>query len=189
MLFETERLRAGCWNDVNCDEVFAIYSDPEVTRWLNGPDATLAITKKRIADYERRHQHLQQSRPPGADGFVFGIWPVSFKPTGQYAGTMMMKPLPDAEGGATNDIEVGWHFGQPFWGQGLATEAARKLLEIGFESGIAQLHAVMLPENGASQKVAQRLGMTHVGQADAYYGVHVEHFKITKSDWAAAAER
>lgn len=50
------------------------------------------------------------------------------------------------------------------WGQGIATQAAQELLEIGFtELGLHRIWASCLPENPASSRVLEKVGMRKEG--------------------------
>jgi RimJ/RimL family protein N-acetyltransferase len=58
-------------------------------------------------------------------------------------------------------VEVGWRLARGAWGRGLATEAARAALAFGFEEqGMAEIVAIVQPENVRSLRVAEKLGMT-----------------------------
>ena len=62
-------------------------------------------------------------------------------------------------------------YAQPYWGKGLATESARAALAYGFEkAGLDRIMAVAVPENVASQRVMQKIGMTGGDITTAYYG-------------------
>jgi RimJ/RimL family protein N-acetyltransferase len=68
-----------------------------------------------------------------------------------------------AFGGRTH-VELGYHFTRKAWGQGLATEAARASVGLAFRhTDAAEVIALIRPENGPSQRVARRLGMTVQG--------------------------
>jgi [ribosomal protein S5]-alanine N-acetyltransferase len=57
--------------------------------------------------------------------------------------------------------EIGYHLRRDFWGQGLATEAARACRDWGFEHLKAnRLISLIRPENLPSRRVAERNGMT-----------------------------
>jgi [ribosomal protein S5]-alanine N-acetyltransferase len=58
-----------------------------------------------------------------------------------------------------------WYLVQPeSWGRGIATEAARRLLDLGFgELGLHRLWATCLPENPASARVLEKIGMRKEG--------------------------
>jgi len=59
--------------------------------------------------------------------------------------------------------------GKPYWGKGLATEAARAAVQFGFQSlGLERIVALASVENGASQRVIQKLGMSLVEQLNIW---------------------
>lgn len=59
-------------------------------------------------------------------------------------------------------VDVGYRFRREYWGQGLATESARPFLEYGFkEVGVDRLWAAVMPDNGASIRVLEKLGMQY----------------------------
>ncbi len=58
----------------------------------------------------------------------------------------------------------GYCFARPAWGQGFATEAARLILDFGFETlGIHRVRAGCDSENAASLRVLEKLGMRREG--------------------------
>jgi RimJ/RimL family protein N-acetyltransferase len=80
-------------------------------------------------------------------------------------GSAALKPLEDTG----PEIEVGYHLGRAHWGRGYATEAARGLLQHGFERlGLARIVAVVDPENTRSLAVVARLGMRAEGPCRCY---------------------
>ena len=65
---------------------------------------------------------------------------------------------------AEDGYEFGYWLGKPFWGQGYATEAARRLAEYAFEVlGLENLHAGWFYDNPASGHVLAKLGARHNG--------------------------
>jgi ribosomal-protein-alanine N-acetyltransferase len=63
-------------------------------------------------------------------------------------------------------FEFGYWLGKPFWGQGFATEAARRLVTFAFEElGLARVHAGWFHDNPASGHVLAKLGARHNGSA------------------------
>ena len=170
-VFETDRLLAGRWDPQLANQAFAIYGDPEVTQWIGG------VTESSIDTMRARIETLIERNAKWPK--CWGSWPTFLKQSRQLVGALLMKPLPDADGNFTPDIEIGWHLGRSYWGHGYATEGGRKMIDIAFnELGIKELSAVTALDNARSQNVARRLGMKHVGQTDAYYGQTVELFKI-----------
>ena len=58
-------------------------------------------------------------------------------------------------------VEIGWRLAAEFWGQGLATEGARAVLQFGFdELKLAEIVALTVPANRRSRRVMEKLGMT-----------------------------
>jgi RimJ/RimL family protein N-acetyltransferase len=67
----------------------------------------------------------------------------------------------DVEGESV--VEVGWSVDPERWGEGFAGEAAGASIEWGFElAGLARIVSFTMVENEASQRVMQKLGMSHV---------------------------
>ena len=94
-------------------------------------------------------------------------------------GTAVLKHLPDGEGAPTPDVEVGWHLHPDHWGRGLATEAARAMVEHGFATiGLDEIHAVAWAGNEPSFAVMERLGMTRQGTTDRWYGVTLDWWRL-----------
>jgi RimJ/RimL family protein N-acetyltransferase len=60
--------------------------------------------------------------------------------------------------------ELGYWIGVPYWGKGYATEAARAMVQYGFET--LQLHRIFashFANNSASARVLRKIGMHHEG--------------------------
>lgn len=65
---------------------------------------------------------------------------------------------------AHQHAELGYWLGVPFWGRGYATEAARAMIEYGFETlGLHRIYASYFPENIASGHVLRKIGMKREG--------------------------
>jgi RimJ/RimL family protein N-acetyltransferase len=57
-------------------------------------------------------------------------------------------------------MEMGWNTYRPFWGQGIANEAAAAVLQYAFEvRREPKVWALIGPGNASSRRVAERLGM------------------------------
>ncbi len=90
--------------------------------------------------------------------------------------------------------ELGYWIGVPHWGQGYATEAARRLVDWGFGAlGLNRIYATHFAENPASGRVMQKAGMRHEGVLRQ----HVFRFDrprdlvcygILREEWSAARE-
>ena len=91
----------------------------------------------------------------------FGMWAAEERETGRFVGRI---GLHYPEGWP--DRELGWALSRQFWGQGLATEAARAAGDYAFrELGWSHLISLIMPGNARSIRVAERLGATADGVA------------------------
>ena len=163
---ETERLflRPFAWEDLSVHHRL-IGSDPQVT-W-NKKALTLEESE---AALKRRMQHWVEHG--------FGMWVVEEKASGSLLGHAGLQMLE-----ATEDIELGYYFGRPAWGRGIATEAGAACVRYGFETlGLEQILAVVRPENQGSQRVLSKLGFQHA--RDAYhYGFDVQVWRIGRTEF------
>jgi RimJ/RimL family protein N-acetyltransferase len=99
------------------------------------------------------------------DGPGLGFWSLfaHAEPT-RYLGWVSLTPLDHTE-----FIEIGYRLVRGAWGQGYATEAARRVLEYGFATlALPQIVAIVHPENLRSQAVMPRLGLHPAG-------THIHH--------------
>ena len=96
-----------------------------------------------------------------------------FEPTGESLSSKASSPV----GAITlrlnpvhQHAELGYWIGVPYWGHGFATEAARRLMEFGFdELSLHRVHAHYLTRNEASGRVLTKLGMRHEGTIREYF--------------------
>jgi RimJ/RimL family protein N-acetyltransferase len=163
-ILETERLRLRAFRESDIDDYAALNADPEVMRFLGGP-----------WDRGRAWRHLafllghwQLGRP--------GMWAVELKETGAFVG---MVGFAEPEGWP--GFELAWRLARRWWGSGFATEAARAALDHAFT--VLQKDRVIsliLPENLASLRVAERIGeslqshIEHTGRTFLCYGIDRE---------------
>ncbi len=65
------------------------------------------------------------------------------------------------------EIELGFRLAKAYWGRGYATEAARAWVAHGFDVlGLDRIVAATHPENAASQRVLEKVGMRFEAMAD-----------------------
>ena len=157
----TSRLVLRPFRAEDLEAAHAMWSDPEVGRWIGGP-----------------HEHLQQSIDElqghldhqARHGFAF--WAAEERATGRLVGEVGLMLLE----GRGPEVEIGWCLTRPAWGRGLAAEAAEAWLRAGFDLlGLDRVVAVVLPENARSRRVCERLGMREHGLRQAYGAEHAEY--------------
>jgi RimJ/RimL family protein N-acetyltransferase len=90
----------------------------------------------------------------------YGTWAAERKADGVLIGRIgLWKP----EGWP--GVEVGWKLARHAWGNGYATEGARASIEWGWEMlDVPTLISLIHPQNHASMRVAERLGMHRARQ-------------------------
>jgi RimJ/RimL family protein N-acetyltransferase len=69
-----------------------------------------------------------------------------------------------AVGEAPRAAELGYWIGRPFWGEGYATEAARRVVRFGFrELALDRVRSSCLVRNPASRRVLEKVGFKATG--------------------------
>jgi ribosomal-protein-alanine N-acetyltransferase len=87
-----------------------------------------------------------------------GLWATIYKETETFIGRCGLLPWNIDD---VMEVEVAYLIDKSYWGQGLATEAAMGILQYGFEQlNLTRLICLVDPGNIASQKVAEKIGMT-----------------------------
>ena len=148
VILETERLLLRRLLPDDLDALFALYSDPEIRQYFPEGTLTYAETKEELDWFLNGHPAHPQ----------LGLWATIHKATNQFIGRCGLLPW-EIEG--RTEVEVAYLLAKPYWGQGLATEAAQALVDYGFEQlHYARLICMMYPANQASVNVAKRIGMT-----------------------------
>jgi RimJ/RimL family protein N-acetyltransferase len=153
VIIETERLRLRPITRADVEPLHAIYSHPEVERWI-GPHLAAEL-----AEEVEKQIALQAARG-------FSMFALEDRATGELLGDCGLQPL-ELKG---PEIEIGWDLAPHAWGRGYATEAARAVLAHAFVApwSLDEVIAVVDPENARSQRVAEKAGMTLVGERPAY---------------------
>lgn len=88
-------------------------------------------------------------------------------------------------------VQVGYWLGEPFWGQGFATEALQMLVDHAFAQGeMRELHADCRVTNAASRRVLVKCGFQYRDQSMARSlgaggSVPIERFALERSVWRA----
>ncbi|MGH8019207.1 MAG: GNAT family N-acetyltransferase [Opitutaceae bacterium] len=115
---------------------------------------------------------------------------VTLRDTGELVGAIGLAIVPEHR-----SAELGYWLGFPHWRRGYATEAARALIDHGFEQlDLHRIQAHHLARNFASGRVLEKAGMQHEGlrrQAFLKWDQFedVREMGILRPDWAAARLR
>jgi RimJ/RimL family protein N-acetyltransferase len=158
---ETDRLLLRAPVPEDAEALAPMYGDPEVMRYVgDGRTLTLADTARSVRRMIERWE---------ADGF--GLFTTVRKDDGAIIGrvgllvwnTDTWQPTTRAEAAnSPNEVEVGYTLGQPYWGQGYATEAAGAVRDYALDELAAErLIALIIHGNTASENVARKLGLEY----------------------------
>ena len=78
----------------------------------------------------------------------------------------LFRSAPDAA------LEIGYWIGKPYWGQGLATEAAKAVIQEARDTlGVKALLAGAFVDNPASLRVLDKLGFQPTGDEEMYFSM------------------
>ena len=151
----TERLRLRAPLPRDAAALLGILGDPEVTRYHNMPTfTTLAEAEAAIERLHRRHAARDTIR-----------WAIELVEHGEMIGTAGLLRFDFEQGRA----EVGYEIARRAWGRGLATEAVAAVVGYGFSVlGLHRIEAGVLPGNGASVRVLEKLGFLEEGTRRDY---------------------
>lgn len=140
---ETDRLRLRPFTSLDVQAAFGWFGDPLVMRFTpGGPDRSMEETATRLTSYQC-HQ--------SAHGF--SKWIIIDRISNRAIGDSGLLVVPEY-----GWIDFGYRLARPFWGKGLATEAASAWVQKAFgELKLNRLTAIVHPENAASIRVLQKL--------------------------------
>ena len=166
-MLETERLILRPLKETDVNAIYAMRSDAETMRFIREPQS-----REESANWIELVSSRWQTEQIGfcaiierfSDEFIgwCGIWRLK----------------------ETGELEVGYAVAKEFWGKGYATEAAVKFLDYAFEKlKPEKVVAVARPENIASRRVMEKIGMRY-DYTSMFYGRDLVHYSITKKEFS-----
>jgi len=104
----------------------------------------------------------------------YGLLHASLRDSGRYVGGCGLFKVPEGD-----DIEIAYRLPVDCWGHGYATEMATAVLAYGFEElSLSRIIGLTWPENVASQRVLEKIGMQPAG-VEQHYGRAMQVFVAT----------
>jgi RimJ/RimL family protein N-acetyltransferase len=159
-VLETERLLLRGHRADDLDQVFELWSDPEVVRYTVGQPQT------REQSWSRLLRYVGHWAVAG-----YGYWVVEERASGRPVGEVGLADFRrEVDPPLGSDPEMGWILARHAHNKGYATEAGRAVL-IWRERSLPGTGtvAIVAPENFASVRVAEKLGFRDAGIA-LYHG-------------------
>jgi RimJ/RimL family protein N-acetyltransferase len=176
---ETARLLLRRWRPEDGDALRRVFAKPDVwwfpfQRGLTAEESDGFLARK-LLEWETRgwsQWAAIEKESSTLIGFI-GLNPPAFLPEVMPA------------------VEVGWRLDPDYWGRGLATEGGRAAIDAGFEVlGLDEIVSIYEPENVASGRVMEHLGMVH--DRDTVHperGLPLRVYKLRREDWAQSRVR
>lgn len=162
MYFETERLIVRQYMLDDIEQLFKIMSDSRVHTYTKDKDHPW--NEQRTEEYIRYMMNKDFRTLDCFHGAVI------VKKTNQLIGLCGLNPY------KANEPEIEFKIGVPYWGKGYATELGKQMIQDSFAAtDIAGIYGMAQPENAASRKVLEKIGMKYLGNQifrnheDAFY--------------------
>lgn len=150
-ILETGRCLVRETTVADVEEFYRIYSEPSITEFM----------EPLYEDPEQERAYARDYIDKVYSFYGFGIWTVLEKQDGKVIGRAGICYREGFE-----EPEIGFIIAADRQGQGYATEVCRAILKYGHEElGFERILAFVQPQNAASLRVCEKLGMTSLGQA------------------------
>ncbi len=140
-----------------------MHTDPQVRRYAGGrawsPDE--ATTRFQTQYLGKPHR-------------TYGLWATVLKAEGTYVGMCGlsgMRPSP----------RLGYYIARPYWGRGLASEAASAFVGLGLgQLGVTRILADADKGNSASERILEKLGFRMFRDELSEQGRIIRHFELRR---------
>ena len=163
---ETKRLLLRAFASEDAKPLHQMFQGKDVLRYFPNSDPPALERVEKLVQFQLDHWEKHG----------YGWWATVLGESDEFIGWSGLQYLPE-----TDETEIGFLLGRPFWGKGLATEAALAGVRFGFiDLGIETIVGITHPENVASQKVLEKIGMTF-NREDEYFGMHCFHYSMDSS--------
>jgi ribosomal-protein-alanine N-acetyltransferase len=148
VLFESERLLFREHQPGDMEAYCALEADSEVRRYVGG-----APRPREVAVRKFRNTFLKNAL------HKLALRATLFKPEGRYIGYSGLYPNFRPGGSVPGEAMLAFCFAREYWGRGLATEAGRAFVNVGFDQlRLKRIIAVAEVGNAASVRVLEKLG-------------------------------
>ena len=172
---ETDRLILRPFAETDADAYAAIRAKPEVMQFLPGglaatPEETVRRAKANISAFQKMWDEI-----PG-----YGPWAVIERQSDRLCGHLGLRLLEEFDG----RTELLYMLDSSVWGCGYATEGAKAALAYGFGTlALDEIIGLVLPENAASSRVLEKVGMQRQQDLLEIFGLSVALYTLPRADW------
>ncbi len=178
---ETSRLLLLPFTRDDVDALYRLWTDPLVRKYLWDDQVIPRETAVEVVEAS-----LESFRQHG-----FGFWCVSFREREALIGFCGLRHFADDLASHTEsqpEVEILYGVAAEHWDKGIASEAARAVLQFGFEvAGLDVIHAGADPPNAASIRVMEKLGLTFARQTRVS-GLPAVYYAITRREFSRISD-
>ena len=154
-MIETPRLTLRPWREADKPVFEAIINTPAMMEHFGGVWP--------VGDHDTLIEAQMASQV--ADGF--SMWAVDWCETGELIGICGLRRAHHPDTPVTGDLEIGWRIAEPFWGKGIAREAAVASMDWGWSNtDYPRIVAYTTDSNERSRGLMKRLGMERRADLD-----------------------
>lgn len=148
---QSARVGFSWWQADDLPAAMSLWGDPQVTRlFTKDPLTQEQVTQRLTQELKNAQEHHIQ------------YWAIFSLADDSLIGCAGLRPY------AADTLELGFHLKPAYWGQGLATEVGKRVIEHAFENQLAKaIFAGHHPDNHASRNTLLKLGF--IGTAAQYY--------------------
>ena len=159
IILETRRLILRHLEMGDLDALYRLYRDPQIRAHF--PDGTRTLAETR--------EELEWFLPGNYTPAELGLWATVERSTGAFLGRCGLLPwMIDGH----PEVELAYLIDKARWGEGLATEAARGIIQHAqTKLQLKRLVCLIMPGNSASIAVATRVGKTMEREYMAEFGL------------------
>ncbi|MGW8251090.1 MAG: GNAT family N-acetyltransferase, partial [Anaerolineales bacterium] len=157
----TPRLTLRSLQPADFGPISAILSDRDVLRYMPRSEPFPPELVERIMQRQQKQW----------DAYGYGWYAVADRQSSQLIGWCGLGVLDE-----TGETEIKYLFKKSHWGRGLATEAAQRCVQDGFEKyGLEQIIGLVHPENSASRHVLDKLGLVYTDRVH-FWGLDLDRY-------------
>ncbi len=177
----TPRMALRRFTSDDVDLLVELDSDLEVMRFLTGR----ATERDEMRDVWMPRILAAYQRNPG-----FGRWAAQLRDTGEFVGWFGLRIDADAD---ASEVELGYRLRRAAWGQGLATEGGRILVDYAFaHPEVRRVFAETMAVNLRSRRVLEKVGLSYARSVHRYFDNPLPgsdlgevEYELLRAEWAA----
>jgi RimJ/RimL family protein N-acetyltransferase len=173
---ETERFILKPISMDDADEIYQNVKDYDIARWL--------ISLPHPYPKDGAIKYIGEVMELSKKGLSYEF-PIRLRSTGELVGVMAILKVDRKN----RNTELGYWIAKKYWNSGFATEAGLRALQFGFEVlNLERIYAKYYPENKASAKVMEKMGMKFEGtmRHEIYKNgkfYDMSYYGILKDEW------